>query len=111
MPHASIPSDVSQSSQLALKTHELAVTAMTRIEAHEAECNRREEARMRREAQYLRQYESDIGEIKRVLDQLQERLYAMAAGIQSLVRGVGGVLIVGLAGTVAWLLLNGRPWE
>lgn len=104
------PSKLPQS-HLALKTHELAVTAMTRIEAHEAECNRREEARIAREALYLRQYEADIGEIKRALEQLQGRLHGLAAGVQSLVRGVGGALIVGLAGMVAWLLLNGRPWE
>lgn len=110
MPRASASSKLSQS-QLMLQTHELAVTAMTRIEAHEAECNRREAARIHRETQFLRQYETDIGEIKRGLDQVHGRISGLGGALQSLVRGAGGAVIAGLCGLVAWLILNGRPWE
>lgn len=110
MPRAAASSKLSPS-QLMLQTHELAVTAMTRIESHEAECNRREAARVHRETQFLRQYETDIGEIKRGLDQVHGRISSLGGSLQSLVRGTGGALIVGLCGLVAWLVLNGRPWE
>jgi len=110
MSRASASSKLSPS-QLMLQTHELAVTAMTRIEAHEAECNRREEARVHRETQFLRQYEADIGEIKRGLGQVHGRISGLGDALQSLVRGTGGTLIVGLCGLVAWLIFHGRPWE
>lgn len=110
MPRASASSKLSQS-QLMLQTHELAVTAMTRIEAHEAECNRREAARIHRETQFLHQYETDIGEIKRGLDQVHGRISGFGGALQSLVRSAGGAVIAGLCGLVAWLILNGRPWE
>lgn len=110
MPSSPATSKTSQS-QILLQTHELAITAMTRIEAHEAECNRREEARVRWETQFLRQYEVDIGEIKRGLEQVHGRISGLGGALQSLVRGTGGTLIVGLCGLVAWLVLNGRPWE
>jgi hypothetical protein len=97
--------------QIALQTHDLAVTAMTRIEGHEAECNRREEARIRREAQFQRQYESDMGDVKRALEQVNGRIFGIVNSAQSLLRAVGGALIFGLGSAVVWLLLHGRPWE
>jgi hypothetical protein len=66
---------------------------------------------MRREAQFQHQYEADIGEIKRGLDQLHGRISSLGNGIQVVVRGAGGALIIGLASLVAWLLAHGRPWE
>jgi hypothetical protein len=110
MPDQSTAGQIPQS-HLMLKTHELAVRAMTRIEAHEAECGRRDEARVQREAVFLRQYDADINEIKRGLEQLHGRISGLGAGLQSVVRGTGGAAILGLCGLVGWLLLNGRPWD
>jgi len=103
--------DLLMQPQTILSARDVALKALTKIEDHEAECNRREELRVRRDEHFQQQYDLDTAELKAGLKDLHDRISGVDRSIRALVSGVGGTAILGLMGIVGWLLIHGRPWE
>lgn len=94
-----------------LSAHETATKAITMIEQHTQNCDRREAERARRDDQFRTEYASDVAEVKGSIKDVHSRVSGLRSGMWGLIITVGGAVIVGLVSLVFWLLTNGGTLE